>query len=252
MEHTQHRARTSLRAGVSVMLVLALAGLLFTANARLARSGEGRHTENVTELVRGEIEAATQRVEDLQTEVDARRAEVEQLVDSRSDAIDTGDPVVAARTGVAAGATAVTGPGVVVVLDDAPANSQYGADVRPDSLVVHQQDLEAVINALWAGGAEAMTLQDQRVLSTTAFRCVGNVLSLHGRVYSPPYQVQAIGDPDRLLAALEASSQIQVYQEWVEAVGLGWSATTSDRLSLPGGSTELAYARVPADVEVLP
>lgn len=252
MEHTQHRARTSLRAGVSVMLVLALAGLLFTANARLARSGEGRHTENVSELVRNEIETATQRVEEQQTEVDALRREVEQLVDSRSDAIDTGDPVVAARTGVASGATPVRGPGVVVVLDDAPATGQYGPDVRPDSLVVHQQDLEAVINALWAGGAEAMTLQDQRVLSTTAFRCVGNVLSLHGRVYSPPYRVQAIGDPARLQAALDASPQIQVYQEWVEAVGLGWSTTTSEQLSLPGGSTELSYARVPADVEVLP
>ena len=59
--------------------------------------------------------------------------------------------------------------------------------VSPDVLVVHQQDLQAVMNALWAGGAEAMSLMDQRVISTSAFQCVGNVLSLHGRVYSPPY-----------------------------------------------------------------
>ena len=54
----------------------------------------------------------------------------------------------------------------------------------------------------WAGGAEAMALQDQRVTATTAFRCVGNVLSLGGRVYSPPYEVRAIGDPRRLRVAL--------------------------------------------------
>src|SRR5690606_25352417 len=100
----------------------------------------------------------------------------------------------------------------------APASTPLSATVRPDSLVVHQQDLEAVINALWAGGAEAMTLQGQRVTVSTAFRCVGNVLSLGGRVYSPPYRVEAIGDPNALTAALDASREIQVYRQWVDQV----------------------------------
>ncbi|MGO1316217.1 MAG: DUF881 domain-containing protein [Cellulomonadaceae bacterium] len=233
------------------MVVLALAGMLFTANARLARTSATGYHDDVTQLLHSQLEEATTRVDDLEAQVVLERDQVERLVDEGSAEQDTGDPARAADEAVAAGATAVTGPGLVVELDDAPANrAQPG--VAPDTLVVHQQDLEAVVNALWAGGAEAMMLQDQRVLSTTAFRCVGNVLSLHGRVYSPPYRVQAIGDPTRLRAALDASEPVQIYREWVDAVGLGWSVAEDEALQLPAGSVELRYAQVPDDVPVMP
>ncbi len=147
----------------------------------------------------------------------------------------------------------VAGPGLTVQLTDAPADSLRQAGVRPDDLLVHQQDLQVVINALWAGGAEAMSLQGQRVISTTAFRCVGNVLSLHGRLYSPPYVIRAIGDPKKLRASLYASPQIQVYLQYVDAVGLGWSVNSSTALTLPAyeGTTDLQYASVPAGIDVL-
>ena len=96
----------------------------------------------------------------------------------------------------AAGFTAVHGPGVRVVLDDAPRrpDGSLPAGARPDDVVVHQQDVQSVVNALWAGGAEAMVIMDIRVISTSAVRCVGNTLLLHGRVYSPPFEIEAIGD----------------------------------------------------------
>jgi len=117
---------------------------------------------------------------------------------------------------------------------------------------VHQQDLEAVINALWAGGAEAMAIQGRRVVATTVVRCVGNVLLLDGQVFSPPYVVSAIGDPEVLRAALDASPAVGRYREWVDAVGLGWSVTSSNELELPAvqGAGELRFARVPAEVDV--
>ena len=77
------------------------------------------------------------------------------------------------------------------------AGGEVPAGADPDDYVIHQQDVQAVVNALWAGGAEAMMLQDQRVISTSAVRCVGNTLILQGRVYSPPYIITAIGDRDR-------------------------------------------------------
>jgi uncharacterized protein YlxW (UPF0749 family) len=93
------------------------------------------------------------------------------------------------------------------------------------------------------------------VTATTAFRCVGNVLSLGGRVYSPPYEVRAIGDPARLRATLLADPFIeQEYLAWVERVGLGWSVTTEQELELPATESggELTHARVPDGVAVLP
>ncbi|RYV51832.1 DUF881 domain-containing protein [Pengzhenrongella frigida] len=248
---TDHGRRPTLRAyrgTVSVGLVLALAGLLFTANARLATGENERHPQDLGELAK--VEAS--RVKTLSGEVDELRAQVEELTAEQGASVDVGDAGAVERLSVAGGRTAVSGPGVTVTLTDAPTDSARTERFSPDDLVVHQQDLQAVVNALWAGGAEAMALQDQRVIATTAFRCVGNVLSLGGRLYSPPYEVRAIGDPKALRAALFASAEIQTYLDYVDQAGLGWSLSTEDDLELPGseGSTELRFATVPDGTEV--
>lgn len=238
----------ALRGTVSVGLVLALTGLLFTANARLTRDEVERHPQDLGELAKVEAD----RVKSLSGEVDDLRRQVEKLTADQAVPINSGESGAVERLSVAGGRAAVTGPGVTVKLTDAPANGPRNARFSPDDLVVHQQDLQAVVNALWAGGAEAMALQDQRVIGTTAFRCVGNVLSLGGRLYSPPYEVRAIGDPKALRAALFASADIQTYLEYVDQAGLGWSLSTQDTLDLPGseGSTELRFATVPTGTEV--
>lgn len=232
-----------IRSGVTVLLVLALSGLMFTASARLGRNQDGRHPQNLTDLVQSEerrVKSMTEKVVQLETEV---RGLAEDLGPR-----EVTTPEVVVNTGIVAGSMALTGPGLNVTLDDAPPTQQSrGASV--DELVVHQQDLQDVINALWAGGAEAMTLQGQRVTPTTAFRCVGNVLNLHGRVFSPPYVVSAIGDPDALQASLDRSPAIGIYQEYVDAFGLGWKVERSTSLSIPAfeGTTDLKYARVPGE-----
>ncbi len=232
-----HRRGPALGA-IGVVVVLIIAGFLFAANARIA-GDDAREPADLRSLVRAELDradTAAQEVADLRTEVDS-------LTDQQTGAshADTDPEVIAA-----AGWIAVSGPGLEVRLWDAPPGAS-----RPDwasnaDLVVHQQDLQVVVNALWAGGAEAMALQDQRVVSTSAFRCVGNVLILQGRTYSPPYVVRAIGDVDSMLVALENDPQIQTYLEYVDALGLGWSVTEQDEMTLPAydGPAELAHAHV--------
>jgi uncharacterized protein YlxW (UPF0749 family) len=246
----RHARRHAVRGTVSVGLVLVLAGLMFTANARLASSAQERHPQNLGDLAAVE----SSRVATLAAQVEQLRGEVEELTQEQTDAGDVGDDEASALTALAAGRAAVTGPGLTVRLTDAPPDGPHREDYPADYFVVHQQDLQAVINALWAGGAEAMALQDQRVTATTAFRCVGNVLSLGGRVYSPPYVVRAIGDPAALRSALTSSKAIRDYLTWVDAVGLGWSTTTETALDLPAAETggELTHARVPDGVEVFP
>ncbi|HWS58733.1 MAG TPA: DUF881 domain-containing protein, partial [Actinotalea sp.] len=184
-------------------------------------------------------------------EVAELQAEVDALTDAQTDPAPVPDPEVD-LIALAAGRVAVTGPGLTVRLTDAAPNAPRPDWVTNDDLVVHQQDLQAVINALWTGGAEAMTLQDQRVVATSAFRCVGNVLLLHGRHYSPPYVVRAVGDPEELRAALLGTAAVQTYLDWAEVVGLGWDVTEEEVLELPASdaSLDLAYARVPDGVEV--
>lgn len=144
--------------------------------------------------------------------------------------------------------TPVTGASLTVSLDDAPRGAKvadgYPAP-SPDDLVVHQQDVQAVVNALWAGGARAMTIMGQRVISTSAVRCVGNTLLLQGRLYSPPYVVTAVGDPKRLRAALAQAPGVGLFRQYVSAYGLRYATHSAEHTTLPGydGSVQLGYAR---------
>jgi uncharacterized protein YlxW (UPF0749 family) len=147
---------------------------------------------------------------------------------------------------LAAGTEAVRGPVVQVSLTDA----KIVPDPLPDGFtvddyVVHQQDVQAVVNALWQGGAEAMMLMDQRVISTSAIRCVGNTLILQGRVYSPPYVITAMGDPMELRAALDRSPSVSIYRQYVDAVGLGYDVQTRPDQTFPAyaGSINLQQAQ---------
>jgi uncharacterized protein YlxW (UPF0749 family) len=238
------RSRARVLAGhLAVALVLVLAGGLFVTSARTARGSDLRG--DTTDL-RSLVVAQQRRVALQDREVARLRQDVEQLTDQVQ------DPAVQAlqrdgdRVAAAAGARPVSGPGVVVTLDDAHPTRPLGDEVDADSLVVHQQDLQAVVNALWAGGAQAVSLQGQRVISTSAVRCVGNVLKLQGRLYAPPYTVVAVGDPERMTGALRASEPVQIYQQYVAAYGLGWSEPTAAEVDVPAwtGSLQLTHARV--------
>lgn len=231
-----------------------LAGLLFATSA--ATSGgtdlRGGRRMQLAELVGSE----QNRVDGYRRTVTALRSDIEQAAE-RSAAGDS--EVAAARTEVDrlvpfAGLEAVHGPGLTITLADAPTPAADGsglnpgaatADVDPNDRIVHQQDVQAVVNALWAGGAEAMRLMDQRVISTSAVRCVGNTLRLQGRTYPPPYVITAVGDVDRLRAALAASPGVLAYRAYSDALGLVYTEKTHDDVTLPAydGPVELVHAR---------
>jgi uncharacterized protein YlxW (UPF0749 family) len=232
---------------VAVPAAFGLAGLLFATSAGTAEGGElrGGTRTDLPELIRAEerrVAEATERVDRLRAELEAatdRAARADRSVaevQERADALD-----------FAAGTGPVEGPALTVTLADAPrsADRVLPEGASPDDLIVHQQDLQAVVNALWAGGAEAMQIMDQRVISTSAVRCVGNTLILQGRVYSPPYVVTAIGDPGRMRAALDGSENVQLYRYYVQQYGLVYETEEADEVRVPGfsGSLELQHAR---------
>ncbi|MDQ1295275.1 MAG: hypothetical protein QG608_3160 [Actinomycetota bacterium] len=228
-----------------VASVLAVAGLLFVTSALTARGTQLRSDRSdAVGLIREQSARMEQRARDvalLRKRVDASMdifAPADSVAQRVKEETDDLAPVTGLR--------AVWGPGLTVTLDDAPRRSGLPAGTRPDDLVVHQQDVQAVVNALWAGGAEALRLMDQRVISTSAVRCVGNTLILQGRVYSPPYRITAIGPVARMRLALSNSPDVALYQEYVRQLGLGWSEETHSRVDLPAfdGSLQLRYAQV--------
>jgi uncharacterized protein YlxW (UPF0749 family) len=95
------------------------------------------------------------------------------------------------QAGVVAGARAMAGPGFVVTLNDSSLKQSPTGNVN--DLVIHSLDVQAVVNGMWASGAEAIAVNGERLVSTSAVLCVGNTLLINGAVFSPPYQITAIG-----------------------------------------------------------
>ena len=229
-----------------VPLIAVLAGVMLTTSARTA-AGTNLRDDRRPELTRL-IEERRQQVQrdesvagQLRRDVDADTA-----AQAGSDSRIAEHQARAGSVRADAGLTALRGPGLTVSLDDAPrrADGSLPPGAVPDDVVVHQQDVQSVVNALWAGGAEAMTIMGVRVISTSAVRCVGNTLLLHGQVYSPPFEISAIGDPATMTAALDADPGVQAFRDAVQAWGLGYSVDQSRDLTAPAyeGSLSLDHA----------
>ena len=250
---TRHRVSSHRWWHLAAAAAFVVAGALFVTSS-LSSKGLDLRAASITDLG-GVVRQERQRSDELQ----ARLASLNKDVDRLSHQVDNStvsklQDQVDALEGPA-GLKAASGPGLTVTLDDAPKSQMVkaGGDsgVSIDELVVHQQDIQAVVNALWAGGATAMTIQGQRVISTTGVKCVGNTVVLHGVPYSPPYRISAIGDPAQLQASLAASDYIDAYLTVVESHGLGYDVTPSERLQLPAyrGSTTLKYAVADTDTQ---
>lgn len=230
----------------AVPVVMALAGLLFATTAGAARGSDlrGSGVPDLANVVRGH----TRTVEGKAVQARELREQVEQL----GARVAAGDPELArqithtAELAGAAGTEAVTGPTLRVELWDAGTGDTIPQGYTVDDVVVHQQDVQAVVNALWAAGAEAMMIQDQRIISTSAVRCVGNTLILQGRVYSPPYVITALGDPAGLRAGLDRDPEVAVYRHYVDVVGLGYRISEPGQVTMPAftGLVSSKYARV--------
>lgn len=230
------------------VLVLGVAGLLIAAGISLADTSDVDTTRG-TDLP-ALVDAETQRVTDLEQQAESLAAQIETLGQVSGD-----EPVrelaneVTAKQDMA-GFSEVAGPGLTVELDDAPVPDDLADlpdETSPDDYVVHQQDVEAVVNALWEGGAEAMQIMDRRLTSVSAVRCVGNVIILDGQVYSPPFSITAIGNPTELTGALERSDGVEIYRQWADYIGLGWAVTEHESVVLPAasGPATLSHATAP-------
>jgi len=232
---------------VAAPVAFAAAGVLFATSAGTANGGDLRGTRSdLGDLIRAE----QQRADDLTRQVDRLREEV-QAATHQAGAADRRVGAEQRRAHgleLAAGTVPVVGPSVTVTLSDAPrsADRVLPEGTTPDDVVVHQQDVQGVVNALWSGGAEAMQIMDQRVIATSAVRCVGNTLILQGRVYSPPYKITAIGDPERLSQALDDSPDVATYRYYVDTYGLIYQVAADTSTKLPGydGSLDLLHAEV--------
>ena len=220
---TRPTGRT-LRSALSVLIVTTASGMLFVASAR------------------SNAETRSQTAVDLAGLVAHRQNEVKELQDgvrSLKDQIAGRVPAAGQQSNDNVGELSkvpVSGPGITVTLSDAPTDS-IPDNVNPNDLVIHQQDIDDVMNAMWEGG---------RIAPRTVVRCIGNVILVGGTSFSPPYKISAIGNVNQLRNSVETNPRVVNYQRYVARYGLGWELKTSEKLEFPASDQDLSlrYAQV--------
>ncbi|WP_157869177.1 DUF881 domain-containing protein, partial [Streptomyces atriruber] len=140
--------------------------------------------------------------------------------------------------GLLSGATEVHGPGVKLVVDDKKQADQGGGGPREssgfsDTGRVRDRDMQRVVNGLWQSGAEAISINDQRLTALSAIRAAGDAILVDNRPLVPPYTVLAVGDGKRLSTRFQNSRDGQYLHALQENFGIRTSISVSDELRLP-------------------
>lgn len=144
------------------------------------------------------------------------------------------------RAEILAGLVDVKGPGVSITLDDANNRKTTNA-AEANSTLIHDEDIRRVINELSAAGAEAICVNDSRIISTSAVRCVGPTVLVNDTKMAPPYIIKAIGKPDQLEAALNLNGGVI---DGLKVWGFEIAISKSDELVIPkyGGTLNFRNA----------
>ena len=228
---------------LAVMAVCVVVGFLLAAQLRgvqLAGAADATNASRLETLqslyndVVEERDGLTEQVGQLQSELELYRQQAASG-DEGSEALKT----ELEQMEITAGLTDVEGPGVTVVLEDSTQTNVTGDEA---DYLIHDNDILSVINELRSAGAEAISLNGERILATSEVRCTGAVVTVNGRRYAAPYVIFAIGDPDTLYSALTMrNGVVDILSQW----GITVRVTASDQLLIPAysGTVDYQYAK---------
>ncbi|HET7700230.1 MAG TPA: DUF881 domain-containing protein [Candidatus Limnocylindria bacterium] len=143
----------------------------------------------------------------------------------------------------AAGLTARTGDGVTVILDDARTTSPAQAG-NVEKSICHSTDLTDIINTAWRGGAQAIAVNEQRIVGSSSVYCVGSTIMVNGTLMSPPFEVKIIGPQNELLAAYDDPNELRDIKQRRDVYGLGFRVSRTAGLKVPSydGALNVRYA----------
>jgi uncharacterized protein YlxW (UPF0749 family) len=250
VEPPERSRRRRLSGHVLVGLVLALAGLLVAVTYNQASAGaKGR--AQVREALLGDIDAGSRATDDLTAQLGTLRSTVDRTRDSALRATSEGQLALSqlASAEQGAGAVPVTGPGLRVTLADA----ESGADADPvggrtaaqSGGLVRDSDLQLVVNALWAAGAEAISVDGQRLGPTTTIRTAGEAILVDFRPVANPYQITAVGDSSRLSSRFLANPEVQGLAVVAQSYDLRFEFAKEAHLSLTAATAADLHSAQP-------
>jgi len=160
------------------------------------------------------------------------RAQLDQIQTSASTQSDAAKDLQARIDGLktVAGLNERAGDGVEIVLDDAR-GAAAAKDVEKS--ICHNTDLTDIVNQAWRGGAEAIAINDERIVGSSSIYCVGSTIMVNGTLMSPPFKVLVIGPQNELLATYDDPTQLRDIKQRRDIYGLGFRVSRATGLHLP-------------------
>lgn len=146
------------------------------------------------------------------------------------------------KSNMAAGLLPVTGPGIIVTLNDSPRQLQPGED--PNNTLVHEVHIQDVVSELKASGAEAISINNERIIAMSEIRCAGTTILVNTNRIAPPFIINVIGDPQMLESGLSIKGGVA--QRLKDFYGLQVQIQKSEKLEIPAfsGSVKLKYTEL--------
>jgi uncharacterized protein YlxW (UPF0749 family) len=237
------RAKLGLAAG---LVLAALVVTLGAAQARVAAPVVAKEREELVDRIDRETEAADK----LEDSVDRLREDVSAR--QREALKHSGGSAESDIVGILSGATAVHGPGVKLVVNDAKeAGSGGDGDPREttgfsDTGRVRDRDMQRVVNGLWESGAEAVSINGQRLTALSAIRAAGDAILVDNKPLVPPYTVLAVGDGQRLSTRFQDSADGLYLNALQESYGIRTGISVEDDLRLPAAPSVIVRTAQPS------
>lgn len=221
-----------------IALVAIVFGFMLAMQFRATDTLQDPIIERTTSLAE-QVEQRKKDVNELQAKVDNMRLSLEEAA-ARPEMRALQKQLTTA--GILAGVTPVAGPGIEVTLNDSTVTLQPGQN--PNLYVLHDEDVLKVLNELKAAGAEALALNDQRMIATSEIRCIGPTILTNGnKRIAAPFVITAIGDPNTLHSALFMKGGVA---EQLRFWGIQISAKKMKEVNIPSYSGVITYEFAPA------
>lgn len=223
----------SSRAQWVVSVAMALATIGFVGAAQFNSSAvRNAFTTSAQQVLADQVRALEQEQQGLQASLATVNQQIEAFQasapGSEADLADLNARLAAARA--AAGLTAVHGPGVQIEISDSQREVPPGESVA--NYLVLAEDLRAIVVALWASGAEAISINGERIVSTTSIRAVGNPVLVNDSYLQPPFVIQAVGPRDQLAGFETHPSFLSTVRARVESFGLEYAWAPMDDVQI--------------------
>lgn len=213
-------------AKVSIAIVSLILGIMLAVQFKTTASNNSAQLPARVEDVAKELNSVTQERDALAEEVVSLQAKLSNVRKNNEAMADLQDELQ--ETSMAAGTTAVEGPGIILTVNDIPRKVQAGED--PNDSIVHDSDLLTLVNDLKASGAEAISINDQRITAMSEIRCASTLILINTRRVGPPFVIKATGNPDMLESGVNISGGwLSFMKQWGYQINL----QKSEKVQIP-------------------